>query len=346
MALRGQTITLWEISGEGAALPVLATAPDPTILDLDATFRRWSAPVRPGSRWVGSRLPDQRWCLAPIRSEPALPPPDGTERRSSERMVLELAGLSLGLLDQARATNRRRPFPEATQELARRPSVIAHEVGNPLTSALAGAELCISAVHGATALDAPLRAQLLESMTAVEDGIKQAMDFLRALQMESRPPQGPLERFNLVDVARACVTLERALALKRGVPLRFETSVEELYLRGDVNALFRALVNLIRNAVSASDLTQQAVVLLVAQSADLARVTVRDRGRGIAPEDLERIFEPGYTTERSRGGSGWGLAVVKEIVEKSFAGRMELETSVGQGTSFTLVLPVPPQRGV
>ena len=344
VALRGPLITLWELTREGDAVPVLATGPDPPALDLDATLRRWSVPLRPGSRWVGSRLTGPRWCLAPVRTEPALPPPDGTERRSGERMVLELAGLSLGLLDQASATKRRLPPPEATQELARRPSVIAHEVGNPLTSALASAELGIEAVRGAPALGAPLRAQLLESLTAVEDGIKQAVDFLRALQMEARPARGPLERFNVVDVARACVTLEKPLALKRGVALRFETPLQELYLQGDANGLFRAIVNLIRNAVAASERTRHPVVVALGRSGDMARLTVQDRGRGIAPGDLDRIFEPGYTTEQARGGTGMGLAVVKEIAERSFGGRIAVETKLDEGTSFMLFLPAPPQR--
>src|SRR5436309_333031 len=77
------------------------------------------------------------WLVAPVRSRPAAPPPAGRERRSRDRLVLELAGLSLGAIAANEDASRRRLAPaEALWELARQPNVIAHEVGNPLAVAL------------------------------------------------------------------------------------------------------------------------------------------------------------------------------------------------------------------
>src|SRR5256714_14792997 len=73
-------------------------SPDPR-LDLDSTLHRWGAPIIQGSRWVGCRLDDTGpWCVAPVRRQPAAPPPDGVERRSRERITLELAGIIMGIL--------------------------------------------------------------------------------------------------------------------------------------------------------------------------------------------------------------------------------------------------------
>ena len=343
VALRGQAITLWEIAADGDAVAVVGTGPESPSLDLDATLHRWSAPLVPGRRWVGSRLAEGRWCLAPVRTTPPRPPPGGTERRSRERMVLELAGLSLGLLEQTRLAKRRRPMDAAKRDLARHPSMIAHEVGNPLASALAYAELSIEAVRGMTELDPARRSDLLDSLMAVEEGIRRAVDFLRALQMEARVPAGLFERFNVVDVARSCVTLEKALARKQGVVLEFEAAVDEVYLMGDPSALFRALVNLIRNAVAATAGGAAPVIVGLQGSLSEVRLTVRDSGRGIEPENLEAIFEPGFTTDGHRGGTGMGLTVVKEVTD-GFGGQVEVETRLGQGSVFTLVLPLPPQR--
>jgi signal transduction histidine kinase len=344
VALHGQAITLWEISADGGAVAVLGTAPEAPKLDLDTTLRRWSVPLAPGRRWVGSLLGEAHWCLAPVRTAPPRPPPGGTERRSRERMILELTGLSLGLLEHTRPATQRRTPEAATRGLARHPSVIAHEVGNPLASALAYAELSIEVLRGTADLSPRQRAELLESLAVVVEGIKRAVDFLRSLQMQPRLPASPLERFNLVDVARSCVTLERPLARKHGAALQFETSVDEAYLVGDANALFRALVNLIRNAVSASTAGAEPITIGLHGSQGEVRVTVRDHGRGIPPEDLEAIFEPGFTTEGDRGGTGMGLPVVKDVAERQFGGRVEVETHLGQGSVFTLVLPAPPQR--
>src|SRR2546423_10650984 len=130
-------------------------SPD-TRLDLDSTLHRWGAPIIQGSRWVGCRLDDTGpWCVAPVRRQPAAPPPDGVERRSRERITLELAGLCMGLVDQPAGSlppgvsppRQRLPEPDALAELVRQPSVIAHEVANPLTAALASLDLSFELVR-------------------------------------------------------------------------------------------------------------------------------------------------------------------------------------------------------
>src|SRR5260370_20036152 len=156
VVLQGRTVTLWEVSQRADVVPVLTSAIGPryedTALDLDGTLRRWSAPIIQGSRWVGCRLDDRVWCVAPVRTQPPAPPPGGVERRSRERLALELAGLCLGLLDPPAATTRPRlPEPDALAELARQPSVIPPQVANPLTAALAGLSLTLARVRPASA---------------------------------------------------------------------------------------------------------------------------------------------------------------------------------------------------
>src|SRR5438477_123695 len=91
IALQGRVVTLWEVSSRAEVIPVMTTAPTSqsgdTRLDLDSTLHRWGAPIIQGSRWVGCRLDDAgAWCVAPVRKQPAAPPPDGVERRSPERV--------------------------------------------------------------------------------------------------------------------------------------------------------------------------------------------------------------------------------------------------------------------
>src|SRR5216117_3640918 len=125
-----------------------------TRLDLDSTLHHWGAPIIQGSRWVGCRLDDAGpWCVAPVRRQPAAPPPDGIERRSRERITLELAGLCLGLVDQPPVVSRPRlTEPDALAELVRQPSVIAHEVANPLTAALASLDLSLDLIRTTASL--------------------------------------------------------------------------------------------------------------------------------------------------------------------------------------------------
>jgi signal transduction histidine kinase len=70
-------------------------------------------------------------------------------------------------------------------------------------------------------------------------------------------------------------------------------------------------------------------------------VSISDTGKGIAPEDLERIFEPFYTTKPVGKGTGLGLSLAWGIVERHH-GRIEVESEVGRGTTFTVTLPINP----
>jgi len=353
IALHDRVVTLWEISPDGDATCLFSSVPNPqqpdTELNLDLTLRQWGAPLIQHSRWVGCRLGDGgRWCVAPVRVRPAAPPPrpPGVERRSRERMILELAGLSLGVLGIAAGASRPRlPPVDALRELARQPSVIAHEVGNPLAVALGNLDLSLDALRDASTLDPRFRAQLLDDLANVADGIEQAADYLRSIQ--DRPfgaPGTQLGRFDVTPVVRSCVTLERPLARRRGVALKWHSSVDAVYLYGDAGALYQVLTNLIRNAVDASSAPKAIVTVTIEQQGDTLKLAVQDHGVGIAPENRKRIFEEGFTTKPPGKGSGIGLAVVKEITQNMFGGTIEVESTPDAGSTFTLELPIPPQR--
>jgi len=352
VALGGRVVTLWEISDTTDVLPILSSVANPaeghTDLDLDATLRRWGTPIIQGSRWVGCRLDDPgRWSIAPVRTRPAGSPPSGIERRSRERLILELAGLCLGAIDAAADGGKRRLAPSETLwELARQPSVIAHEVGNPLAVALGNLDLGIDAIRAATSLEPDFRAALLQDLAHVAEGIEVAADYLRSIQVRPFGGTGRQARFDVAPVVRSCVTLERPLARKKGVALKWQTSVESVYLFGDSNGLYQVITNLIRNAVDASRGRENPppIVVTLQHAGDTLTLTVRDRGAGIAPEHRGRIFDAGFTTKQAGAGSGIGLAVVKEITHNMFGGTVTVDSELGEGSTFTLALPIPPQR--
>ncbi len=350
MALGGEVVTLWEVSDRAEVVPVATSVLDPpyhaTVLDLDATLRRWSVPIIEGSRWVGCHFEGgRRWCVAPVRPQPTAPPSGGVERRSRERLTLELTGLCLGLLESVSGSRRERlPEPAALLELARHPSVIAHEVANPLSAALVSVDACLDAVRRADELDITFRGELQRELDGIAQGVERAVAYLRSIQDQTRGLFARFERFDVVHVVRSCVTLERALARIRGVGLNWEPSVESVYLQGDPNALYQILSNLIRNAVDATPEGGGAVTVGLERSATVLRLTVRDQGAGIAAEHLERIFEPGFTTKPFGRGSGIGLTVVREFSREIFGGTVTVESAVGRGSVFTVALPIPLQR--
>src|SRR3979409_2569567 len=278
VALQGRWVTLWEGSSRAEVIPIMTSAEtsrsQDSRLDLDSTLHRWGSPIIQGSRWVGCRLDDTGpWCVAPVRKQPAAPPPDGVERRSRERITLELAGLCLGLVDQPPAVSRPRlPEPDALAELVRQPSVIAHEVANPLTAALASLDLSLNLIRTTESLAPAFRAELLQELAGVGEGMDQAIQFLRSIQDRARGGLARSERFDAAQVVRSCVALERPLARKRGVARQGVGAASSVFLQGDPNALYQILTNLIRNAVAASQKRKAPVVVTLEQSGETLRL--------------------------------------------------------------------------
>src|SRR5213594_1717913 len=141
IALGGRPVTVWEVSARAELEPQASSEPAPTHhttkLDVDATLRRWNIAIVQGSRWVGCQgAADGFWVVAPVRTRPPAPPPEGRERRSRERLTLELAGLCLGLLDRREPTPGRPPAARSDplNDITTLPGIIAHELSNPLTA--------------------------------------------------------------------------------------------------------------------------------------------------------------------------------------------------------------------
>src|SRR4029079_11708982 len=112
--------------------------------------------------------------------------------------------------------------------------------------------------------------------------------------------------------------------------------------RADKDALGQALVNLLDNALKYSDGRKEIEVSIVTAANDV-RVSVRDHGIGIAASEQKKIFEKFYRVGSGLvhdvKGSGLGLSIVKHVAE-AHVGRVELTSALGEGSTFTIVLPL------
>jgi len=129
-------------------------------------------------------------------------------------------------------------------------------------------------------------------------------------------------------------------AARRGVSLMRNLDHRLPVVRVDSNVLKQIVINIAMNALQAME--PEGGRLLVESSAlDSSEVciTISDTGPGIAGESLARIFEPYFTTKRPGEGTGLGLFVTRTLVE-NLGGRIEVSSAPGEGTSFTVMLPV------
>src|SRR5262249_55550400 len=109
---------------------------------------------------------------------------------------------------------------------------------------------------------------------------------------------------------------------------------------GQLNQVF---MNLLANACDAIA-TRGNIWITTGHENEHVRIAIRDDGMGIAPEHMRRIFDPFFTTKPQGQGTGLGLSITYGIVQ-AHAGRVEVESQPGRGTTVTVVLPVrPPVR--
>ncbi len=141
--------------------------------------------------------------------------------------------------------------------------------------------------------------------------------------------------------AVAAEAAERFRAAHEGRMLEIAVGERLPALRGDPGLLRRLVVNLLDNAAKYSEPSAPVALAVHAEGED-AVIEVSDRGIGIAPEDLPRLFTPFFRTDRSRargtGGTGLGLALAKRIAE-AHGGTISARSAPGEGTTFRVVLP-------
>jgi two-component system, NtrC family, sensor kinase len=130
--------------------------------------------------------------------------------------------------------------------------------------------------------------------------------------------------------------LGRQQALAKSIEIALHKDPTLPDVEHDSDQIHQVLLNLLLNALQAID-QKGKIVVTVALQGKTAVVEVADNGRGIAPENLPNIFRPFYTTKGE--GTGLGLSLARRIVE-DHQGRIDVTSSVGQGTTFAVVLPL------
>jgi len=248
----------------------------------------------------------------------------GTLERAFARMSGELA--------DAEKRVRRAERLAAWRDIARQ---MAHEIKNPLTPI----RMAVEMLRKARARDLPDFGALFEEETKVVlDEVERLRRLVEDFSRFARAPRPKPEPVSLDEVARYVVDLHAG----EEVPVTLAGENPVGVIRADRDQLTQVFVNLVANACHAAkerpggDGAAPAVTVRVApDGAERARVTVEDNGPGIAPEVMERLFEP-YVTNK-RGGTGLGLAVAFRIVTEH-GGSLSAESSAA-GTRFTVVLP-------
>jgi two-component system phosphate regulon sensor histidine kinase PhoR len=216
---------------------------------------------------------------------------------------------------------------------------VSHELKTPITSI----QGFIETLREGAVNDPAKAAQFLEILARQADRLNALIEDLLSLsriERESEAQRVERQKTDLREVVEAAAADCSPRASERGITVRVGAP-DALWADVDARMIEQAVANLLDNAIKFSE--QGSVVEVEAEEdGKERRVRVRDRGCGIAPEHLDRIFERFYRVDKGRsrdlGGTGLGLAIVKHIMQ-AHGGRVSVQSVPGQGSTFTLHLP-------
>ena len=267
------------------------------------------------------------------------------------------SGLALILHDATEARQRTHEAieTERVQALTLLAASVAHEIGNPLNALHIHLQLMereLKKLRASLAGPAPASRKIrpapadaerlesvdkLEQFLAVGKGEITRLDYIVTQFLQAIRPSPPqLQPASLNDLTRETIELLRPEIENRGITIKEKLARRLPLAPLDPAQIKQVLVNLMKNASQAMT-SGGTLTLRTDAGVDGVVLTVADTGGGIPEEQINRIFEPFYTTKQK--GSGLGLMIVQRIV-REHKGRIDLESHVGQGTVFRLWLPL------
>jgi signal transduction histidine kinase/DNA-binding response OmpR family regulator len=224
---------------------------------------------------------------------------------------------------------------------------IAHDFNNILSSVIGFTELCLMDVN---------RGSLLESnMLEVYRAGMRARDLVRQILTFARKDDNQVQPTQVSTIAKEAAKLIRSV-IPASIDIRLQVESEALVM-ADPTQIHQIFMNLFSNAAQAMEADGGELTVCISQThlnrysdsmhphflpGDFLKITVADSGVGIAPDSLDKIFDPYFTTKGRGEGTGLGLSVVHGIIQ-ACNGEIEVESESGRGTTFTVLLPVHAQ---
>jgi two-component system NtrC family sensor kinase len=210
---------------------------------------------------------------------------------------------------------------------------IAHEVNNPLSGVLIYNQLIAKKI---TRGDFN-REAILDYLSKMEHELSRSTKLIRSLLDFGVQTEPKIKEVNVNDV------LNRALELAIHAGYKENTRVEKDLrplptFMADPDQLEQVFVNLIMNALQAMPTGGKLTLRTFMENREV-KIAVQDAGCGIPPENLSKIFTPFFSTKKEVKGVGLGLSVVYGIIQ-GLKGRIDVESKVGEGTTFTVCLPI------
>ncbi len=207
---------------------------------------------------------------------------------------------------------------------------IAHEVGNPLTSISSLVQVIQRTTDDQFAK---------EKLEMIKNQINRIARIIRDLVDFSRPSSYIVKETDINEVLRDALNIVQYGKKVKNIVFEVKLSDQIPKLHVVPDQLVQVFINILMNAVDSLEGKPGSIILQAHQIGGRLEVQITDTGKGIQPGEVEKTFEPFYTTKETGQGTGLGLWVSYGIV-KNFGGEILLESQVGKGSTFIVQLPI------
>ena len=213
---------------------------------------------------------------------------------------------------------------------------VAHEINNPLAIISEAVGWLKSRVEKDESASVNLRRDFDLALNKVEKGLERVRRITHQLINSTVRQETRIKEFHLDTLASEVVELTYKMAQDAGVDVFWRVESGETGIWSDPFQIRQVLINLVNNGIQAVG-SGGKVEILINGNDQKVRIQVRDNGPGIPPENLERIFEPFFSTKPPGKGTGLGLSVSRGIAA-NLGGTLTVESKLGAGAVFTLAL--------
>ena len=242
------------------------------------------------------------------------------------------------VLDQTRvATMHQVEYSNKMAAVGRLAAGVAHEVNNPLAIINEKAGLIKDLITYKQEYGGDTRlVSLLDSILA---SVKRAGTITKRLLSFSRHSEASIQPIQLKELIEEVLSFTEKEAEYRAITITLDAAEDIPTIESDRGKLQEIFLNLVNNACLAMDDGGCLTIRLRPGDGDRILITVSDDGCGIPREDLERIFEPFFSTRTQKGGTGLGLSLTSNFV-RELGGGLAVESDAGRGTTFSIWLPL------
>ena len=236
-------------------------------------------------------------------------------------------------IEQLRDTQAELVSSEKLASVGRMAAGVAHEIGNPLTSVLGHTEILHKKLKGKKLKDGEILLDLVERTRKETERINRIIKDLLRFSKPSSPHKEDIDVNRVVQDSLSVVKVQERF---NGISIDLSLADDLPLVQGNSDQLQQVLFNILINAADAMS-DGGSLFIKTGIEGKWLIIAIKDTGVGIAPHDLDKIYDPFFTTKSPDKGTGLGLSISLKIVDE-LGGRVRVHSEVGKGTEFIVYL--------